>query len=447
MQMKKRVLKQSVIVAGIMASFLIFGLVSAPSVLAADSNTIQLNDKYKDELWGAEKIQVVPLWSLTKGSGVVVAVIDTGVDYNHEDLAENIWINANEISGNGIDDDKNGYIDDVRGWDFFNSDNDPLDDNGHGTTVAGVIAAVGNNGKGIAGVAMDAEIMALKCMGSDKSGNTTKAVWAIKYAMDNGANIINISWSASAPSVSLDNAIDSAIEKGIIVIASSGNHYSDVSSYFPASNKKVITVAAINKKNERAKFSNWGNAIDVAAPGAEIKTTFLGGYKETDGTSVAAGYVSGLSALLLHYAPALDNQEVEAILRSSAGDLGSAGWDEYYGAGLVNGMDMLKHAVKNYSGKMGSNFSADMESVLFSDSFGRVAISPADAEKSDSKSDKYKKLYKKYKKYKIYKSVYLEVKNLKATNSAAYYQVKTSEKYDFYKKYLKYKTYKDKANK
>lgn len=427
---------------------------SMPAAMAAESQNqavLQFNDKYKNELWGAERIQAVPLWSVTKGSGVVVAVVDTGVDYSHEDLKNNIWTNEKEIPGNGIDDDANGYVDDVRGWDFFNGDNDPMDDNGHGTSVAGVIAAAGNNGKGVVGVAMDAKIMALKCMGVDKNGDTTKAVWAIKYAADNGANVINISWSAKVSSSNdLDKAINYAVYRGVIVIVASGNHYDNISDFYPASNPQVITVGASDKNNKRAKFSNWGARLDVVAPGVGIRTTDLRGYKKVDGTSVATGYVSGLVALLLHYAPSLDNQDVKIILRNSASDLGDAGWDEKYGAGLVNGVNMLRYASTNYSNRLEKNFSSEISEIVFAESFPGIKIAAASKDKKSSKkkkkSSKYKKLYKKYK---TYKSVYLEVKTLKANNPAAYYKAKAagSEAYKAYHKYQKYKFYKKKAKK
>lgn len=437
---------------------LAFLFTSNVSVSAADESQnqtiLQFNDKYKDKLWGAERIQAVPLWSVTRGSNVVVAVVDTGVNYNHEDLEKNIWINTDEVASNGIDDDGNGFIDDVRGWDFFNGDNDPMDDNGHGTSVAGVIAAQGNNSKGIIGVAMDAKIMALKCMGADKSGDTTKAVWAIKYAADNGADVINISWSARiSTSDDLDKAINYAVFKGVTVIVASGNHYDNVSDFYPANNAQVVTVGATDKDNQRAKFSNWGAKMDVVAPGVDIKTANISGYKDVDGTSVATGYVSGLTALLLHYAPSLDNQEVKTILRNSASDLGDAGWDEKYGAGLVNGVNMLRYASTNYSNRLEKNFSSEISDIVFAESFPGIKIAAASQDQQSSKkkngSSKYQKLYEKYKKYKVYKNVYWEVKTLKATNPAAYYKAEASGSgaYKAYKNYQKYKTYKAKAKK
>lgn len=423
-------------------------IASVPSLAVADSLPLQFNDKYRDELWGAERIQAMPLWSVTKGAGVVVAVIDTGINYNHEDLKDNIWTNAGEIAGNGVDDDANGFVDDVRGWDFFNNDNDPADDNGHGTAMAGVIAAAGNNGEGIIGVAMEAKIMAVKCMGADKSGDTTKAFWAIKYAADNGADVINISWSAKVgSSADLDNVIAYAVQKGAIVIVSAGNYYNNISGYYPANNGQVITVGAIDKNNQRAKFSNWGANLDIMAPGVEIKTTNGNGYTKMDGTSVATGYVSGLAALLLHYAPTLNHQEVETILRNSASDLGSAGWDEQHGAGLVNGVAMLRYAATNYSQRMGERFSGEISALVFAESFPAIKIFAAtgNSPAEKSKNDKNQKLYEKYKKYKVHKSAYVQMKSLKAGNPAAYAQAKTTELYKLAKKYQKYKFYKNKV--
>lgn len=305
-----------------------------------------LNDKYAKKLWGVGNVQVASLWKTTKGSPeVIVAVVDTGVDYNHEDLAGNIWINSAEISGNGVDDDNNGYIDDMRGWDFHNNDNDPMDDNGHGTSVAGVIAATGNNKRGVAGIAMNSKIMVLKCLGADRSGNANKAAEAIRYAADNGAKIINLSWTSQGESAKINGAVDYAIGKGLIVVVAAGNHNADVSGYFPANNSSVITVAAINDKNRRASFSNWGDEVDISAPGVGIQTTFPGNkYRKTNGTSVATGYVSGLAALLISQYPDLSAAEVKGIIFDSGDDLGSPGRDGYFGAGRINGVKMMQNA-------------------------------------------------------------------------------------------------------
>ncbi|HJQ80684.1 MAG TPA: S8 family peptidase, partial [Lacipirellulaceae bacterium] len=163
-------------------------------------------------------------WDVTTGTGrTLVAVIDTGVDYRHPDLAANIWVNADELPGNNIDDDNNGYVDDVHGYDFYNNDGNPLDDHNHGTHVAGTIGAVGNNGSGVAGVNWDVQIMALKFLGSDGSGTTSDAIEAVRYAVANGAQISNNSWGGDPFSQSLFDAIREARDAGHVFVAAAGN--------------------------------------------------------------------------------------------------------------------------------------------------------------------------------------------------------------------------------
>ncbi len=300
------------------------------------------NDTYYNDLWGMAKIQAPSAWDITTGSSdVVVAVIDTGVDYNHEDLAANMWTNVNEIPGNGIDDDANGYIDDVKGWDFFNNDNDPFDDHSHGTHVSGTVAGVANNAKGVAGVSWNSKIMALKFLSGSGSGYSSDAAVATRYAADNGAKVINNSWGAYGSPYedqTLSDALDYAHDTHNVVIANAaGNSYGDVYKATPANNNNVIAVAATNSADSRASFSNYGQRIDVAAPGVYVKSSIPGNsYANFSGTSMASPHVAGLAALLLSAEPTLNNEEVRQILKSSIDDLGASGWDIYYGAGRIN---------------------------------------------------------------------------------------------------------------
>jgi len=221
-------------------------------------------------------------WDVGTGSSdVVVAVIDTGVDLNHPDLQPNIWINAGEIAANGIDDDGNGYIDDVNGWDFVVNDNDPLDANGHGTHVAGTVAAVGNNATGVAGVSWSAKIMALRFMDAWGIGSTDNAISAIEYAAAMGADIINNSWGSSTynPSQSLKEAIEAS---GALVVCAAGNSGWNTDTYIPHypsnyDSSNIIAVAASDQNDNRAYFSNYGPfSVDVAAPGTNIYSTAPG---------------------------------------------------------------------------------------------------------------------------------------------------------------------------
>ncbi|HNT08898.1 S8 family serine peptidase, partial [Methanoculleus sp.] len=217
-------------------------------------------------------------WSITTGSqDVIVAVIDTGVMYTHPDLAANIWRNPGEIPDNGIDDDGNGYIDDVCGWDFYSDDNDPGDLNGHGTHCAGTIAAVGNNALGVAGVMWNATIMPLQFLSPDGYGEDADAILAIQYATMMGADIISCSWGGDDDSQALKDAIDAT---PALVVCAAGNDAldSDAVPHYPSSYDcaNILAVAASNNTERLAPFSNVGaTSVDVAAPGASILSTYV----------------------------------------------------------------------------------------------------------------------------------------------------------------------------
>lgn len=281
-------------------------------------------------------------WDFSDGGReVVIAVIDTGVDYTHEDLAGNIWQNPHEIPGNNMDDDGNGYIDDVMGWDFVDRasgnpdedykepDNDPLDMHGHGTHVAGIIAAVKNNGKGIAGVAYNSRIMAVRAAYMDESGEgileSVDAAQAILYAAENGAEVINISWGDYVESTLISDAIDMASSMGAIICASAGND-STGSRIYPAAsdNPAIIAVGATDRYDNRAIFSNYGNWIHVSAPGRDIYSTKPGNtYGSLSGTSMATPHVSALAAMIISAFPGISPLEVKARIMNSADVLGS----------------------------------------------------------------------------------------------------------------------------
>jgi len=216
-------------------------------------------------------------WDITKGSGnIIIAIVDSGVAYDHPDLAGNKWINTKELNGiPGVDDDGNGFVDDVYGWDFVDKDGYPVDYDSHGTHVAGIIASNGNNGLGITGIMWSAKIMPVRFLGVSGAGDVAKAAEAIIYAADNGARIINASWGGYDDSITLYNAIDYARTKNVIFVAAAGNetNNNDINPFYPASFNlpNIISVAASDNNDRRAYFSNYGaNSVHLAAPGVDI---------------------------------------------------------------------------------------------------------------------------------------------------------------------------------
>ena len=301
------------------------------------------NDPSFSSLWGMTKIQAPAAWDLAKGNGVVVAVVDTGVDHTHPDLTTNIWSNAGEIPGNGIDDDGNGYVDDVRGWNFVSNTNAPFDGHSHGTHVSGTISAVGNNGIGVIGVAPSAKIMAVKGLGDDGSGYDSDLAQGIIYAADNGADVINMSWGGTGDSPVIEDAIEYAHSLGVVLVAAAGNSAIDASQFLPAKYAAVITVSAFNSADVIAPFSNFGTKIDVAAPGVSILSTVPGGYYSSyNGTSMASPHVAGLAALLLSQHPAYTNEQVRQAIRRTADDVAAPGVDTQAGYGRINAFKALQ---------------------------------------------------------------------------------------------------------
>jgi subtilisin family serine protease len=266
-------------------------------------------------------------WDIIKGStDVVVAVIDSGVDYNHHDLVSNIWTNAGEIPGNGIDDDGNGYVDDFQGWDFFDNDNDPIDPTGHGTSVASIIGAVGNNGIGISGINWNTKIMVLKA--GNESGLTLAAIiGAIEYASSFGAHVINCSLTSDERHQSLKDTIDETSSAVFVCAAGNGSSNNDVTPYFPASfeSAHIIAVAATNQFDNIHAESNYGaTSVDVGAPGVNIYSCYLGNeYRYRTGTSFAAPSVSGIAVLLKAQYPLLTNIRVKEIIEASVDPIGA----------------------------------------------------------------------------------------------------------------------------
>jgi subtilisin family serine protease len=332
------------------------------------------------DLWGLQSIAAEMAWDVARGDGVVVAVIDTGIDDEHEDLAANVFRNAGELgldnfgldrATNGLDDDGNGFIDDWRGWNFVAWTNDPTDDHGHGTHVAGTIAAVADNGLGIIGVAPRARVLAVKALDQYGYGTIEQVNDAIRYAADSGAAVVNLSLGAFGKTPqSLVDAVDYAHDvKEVVVIAAAGNSGTDVGrpdeGFFPANLRDAIAVSAFDHHDLKASFSNGGAKIDVAAPGgggtepsgsydpyrsvlslrasqasssmtgSELLTVG-GSYLRQAGTSMAAPHASGVAALVKSLRPAASPEAVRQHLRAGSDDVGFPGFDADSGYGRLN---------------------------------------------------------------------------------------------------------------
>ena len=305
--------------------------IAEPDYLVRLSDTTP-NDPSYGSLWGMPKIRMPEVWDITTGTGnVVVAVFDTGTVLDHPDLESNIWHNPLEIPDNGLDDDNNGYIDDVHGWDFYSDDNDPTDVQGHGTHVAGTIGAVGNNGIGVAGVCWNVRIMSIKFFGyngsSQLEGFASDALAGVYYVINQKMQgvpirVTNHSWGGSGNSQILHDALEMAGNNGIIHMAAAGNNgtlNNDIAPHYPASYTldSVVAVANTTQGDGLNGVSHYGaTSVDLGAPGVSIySTSWSGGYVNKSGTSMSTPHVSGVAALMCDYLPHLTVAEVrQAIL-------------------------------------------------------------------------------------------------------------------------------------
>jgi len=261
-------------------------------------------------------INVSSAWQTTTGSTAVpIAVIDSGIDFTHPDLVNNRWHNPNE-QANGLDDNGDGYVDDLNGWDFIAGGPTIIDQQGHGTAIAGIIAAQGNNGIGMSGVMWRSSLMSLRVLDGTGTGDVADAAEAIDFAVSHGALVINLSWGTSAQSLALKRAIERATRRGVVVVCSAGNNSQDldVTPYYPASFRShdLLVVAASDNFDQLTSWSNWADrTVSIAAPGLNILTTQIGGgYAMVSGTSASAPMVSGVAGLLKSANPWLDVRAV-----------------------------------------------------------------------------------------------------------------------------------------
>ena len=289
-------------------------------------------------------------WETTHGEGSIIAIVDSGINELHEDLSPNMWSNPDEIPNNNVDDDNNGYVDDVSGWDFYDNDDNPNDEDGHGTAVAGIAGARGGNSVGIAGVAYKAELMNLRITGPN-GGLISDAIAAVEYAYQNGADVSCHSYTSESFSSNFRNAIRDARAFDHIVVASAGNDdgaNNDSFPLYPASYEldNVISVAATTSRNELASFSNIGPvSIDVGAPGAGVFTTRRNGlYGGFTGTSAAAPQVAGVVALVMAEFPEMSYNEVRDKIFDTVDEIDALDGNVATG-GLVNGKRAVRPAI------------------------------------------------------------------------------------------------------
>lgn len=345
-----------------------------PNYVYRLTNDLRPNDPQFSMQWALQYLYAEKAWQKATGKGVVIGVVDTGIDWEHDDLVNSMWINPKEdlnrngrfdpwpdtvmINGvygdlNGIDDDGNGVIDDVIGYDFINQlvpslgdwfDMDPIpyDEHGHGTYIAGVLAAERDNSKGIVGLAYNSKLMVLRCFDINGNGYADNIANAIIYGVLNGVRVFNLSFGEKYNSALMQDAINFALESGCILVASAGNEGSG-DPHYPSDYEGVISVGYSNSEGRRDRFSNWGSRLDLLAPGVKILTTTPNNrYREVSGSSLSAPMVSATAALLLENNPSLTPYDISGIIISSATDAGQKQWDEFYGAGILNVNDALE---------------------------------------------------------------------------------------------------------
>ncbi len=286
-------------------------------------NDPDFNDPQR--VYAPQLMGVPTAWNYTQGDpDVVVAVVDSGVNAQHPEFQDRV----------------------IPGYDFVNDDNDPADDHGHGTHVAGIIAAAANNGAGSAGVCPQCRILPVKVLNQDNVGSWSGVAAGVIYAVDQGADIINLSLGGTGGANVLEQAIEYAVQKGVLVVAAAGNGRTDT-PFYPAAYPGVLGVSASRNDDTRWSLSNFGDYIDLAAPGYAIYSTYAdlgnyyGGYTFMSGTSMASPHVAGLAALLLSQDPERSAADVERLLVETAEDLGEPGWDPYFGAGRVDALAAL----------------------------------------------------------------------------------------------------------
>ena len=305
-----------------------------------EKTSLTPNDPSLGSQWGLTKISATSAWNyFSANSNVIVAIVDDGVERTHPDLAASIWINTGDNNNNGIDDDQNGYIDDSNGWDVADNDNNPNPTTNaydHGTHVAGIVGARSNNNIGVASIGFSVKIMPVKA--SNNPGSVNAGYNGIIYAVDNGADVINMSWGGYASSTTAQTIIDYAYNAGVVCIAAAGNDNLSTMTY-PSGYNHVISVAASSSNDTKAGFSNYGSWVDITAPGQNIYSTTVGAsYGNKSGTSMASPMVAGLAGLMLSLNPSLTVANIENCLKSTADNINAvnSGFIGQLGTGRIN---------------------------------------------------------------------------------------------------------------
>ncbi|MFH2034171.1 MAG: S8 family serine peptidase [Candidatus Margulisiibacteriota bacterium] len=355
-------------------------------VIFAEPNFIYYIDRTPDDFyfidypaaqnqWGLFKIgcgttEGSSAWNSSQGdANTIIAIVDTGIQWDHPDLSGNVWINTNEIPDNGIDDDANGYVDDYRGWDFVNSDKNPTDDNGHGTHCSGIASAVTNNSTGIAGAGWNCKVMAAKAGNASGSFSSADSAAAITYAANNGAQIISMSWGSASESATITSAISDALAADCILFAAAGNDGTD-DVHYPAATTNVISVASTDVNDLKSGFSNYGSWIDISAPGGGGSGTSAGNiystyptntYAYSYGTSMATPLAAGLAGLVRSKYSTLTWTQVRDIILNNATDIDALNpaYAGQLGSGRINALaslDTVSPTVSIISPSTGESF-------------------------------------------------------------------------------------------
>jgi len=357
-----------------------------------------------------DNCNIPPSWDYTVGNEqIIVSIIDSGLHFDHPDLQNNVFINQNEIPDDGIDNDNNGYIDDVRGWDFVDApelssmalgdylqqDNDPTDELNHGTHIAGIISADSNNETGISGISWNSKLLIIRSGFKTIDGGYLQdddAAAGIIYAADMGADVINLSWGDTNYSQIIADACFYAYNKGSIIVAAAGNEGATVEHQvvYPAKLSTTLAIGAVDRYKNLASFSSYGPQMDIVAPGQQILSTFditeEDMYKEQSGTSMAAPFVCGAIALLLSVEPGQSFSEVRGRLISSADDLGEIGFDNVYGNGMLDVFSLLTEVsypvieISSPQDNMGFNSTFDIVGTVQSPNFWRYSVKYTNAE-------------------------------------------------------------------